>query len=468
MRIRKNTNGSVPRLANGAGQRFEGDQDCCCSPTACTTCCLRVTFTGVTLFTEGVYEQVDSAYEAHFDEIEGSINGVGFIVCLEQVGDDWVGQNYIPVAVKTHVEDVGGGTPYGYACGYMRIEVVIDSAGKMIVGLGSEWGAVEQQLQLFYSEQPIGADALAYQSLPGCPSEYPESGVTFSNESEPELYFGNGDGSVLVEIVPTCNGENPVYTGPDCETAELFGQTICDEDDCPCGRTSEQPTCLLVTIKGSDGIDSVYQGGTLVSGAGGRNYVFGGPYERIDGTWWRFVAVVDDPDVATFGDDAAYFEKQCPGDHLDSYSGTYTYSDPADWATSPGDAQSALTNQTALTGIGTTVTVAACSCVDAADDYAADILCGDGDPPDGAIALTFSRVTDCHWEANNGTYTATLDWDSGTWSLVVTRISDSVEVFSATWSGTGDDPTGSHPFDSSIWDEDPCTAEPGSLRVEIE
>lgn len=106
-------------------------------------------------------------------------------------------------------------------------------------------------------------------------------------------------------------------------------------------------------------------------------------------------------------------------------------------------------------------------CASAADDYAADILCGDGDPPDGAVALTFSRVTDCHWEADNGTYTATLDWDSGTWSIVVTRISDSVEVFTASWSGSSNAPEGSHGFGFSVWDEDPCTAEPGSLRVEI-
>ena len=441
---------------------------CCCN-SVCSTCCLRVTFTGVTLFTSGVYEQVDGLFESHFDEIEGSINGVGFIVCLNEIsGDSIIGQAYVPVAVKTHTEDVGGSEVRSTACGYLRLSAGVTSGGILGISLVNTEGSAEETVNPFLGSVNVGADVLAYLNLPQCPDEYPSTGATITNEVEAEQYFANGDGTAYVEIVPTCNGENPVFSGPDCETADIWGQTICDEDDCPCGRTSEQPTCLLVTIKGSDGVDSVYQNNSVISGAGGRNYVFAGPYRRDDGTWWRFLAVADNPTAATFGGDCAYFVHQCPGDHLDSYSGTWTYEDPDNWDTTPSDAQDALAHQTALTGIGSTATVAACVC-DLADDYVSRILCGDGDPPDGEVTIELVQGdTPCNLVGDNGTYSEVLEWDDGTWTQTVTRNSDSVVVFTASWSGASNDPTGSHLFDASIWDDDPCTSEPGSLRSEIE
>lgn len=107
-------------------------------------------------------------------------------------------------------------------------------------------------------------------------------------------------------------------------------------------------------------------------------------------------------------------------------------------------------------------------CGGLADDYVSSILCGDGDPPDGAVMIELVQSeTPCQLVGDNGTYSDLLEWEDGTWTETVTRNSDSVVVFTATWTGESDDPTGTHPFNASIWDEDPCTGEPGSLRSEI-
>ena len=423
-----------------------------CGVCGCTTCCYQITVSGLTFETtnETIVYTLDVTSE-------GTLNST-FIVC---------DSSSIPVAFRTEKTDEDGTVTIG--CGYGAISTLVygsPGAYFLQVTIQGPTRYVLTEDVIFRTNISITDEQAAIISSGVCTDFGTVSGSNGLDPEDGEYPFNDGTGSVSVTLVPMCDDTYSVFT-VDCSTPETFAQTICDEDDCPCGRTSEQPTCLLVTIKGSDGIDSVYQTGVgVISGSGGREYSFHGPYRRTDGTWWRFIVVDDSPGDTTWGADAAYFEHQCPGDNQDSYSGTYALADDADWS---GDVATILAaHQTALTGIGTTVTAAACVC-DLADDYVSRILCGDGDPPDGEVTIELVHGdTPCKLVGDNGTYSEVLEWEDGTWTQTVTRNSDSVVVFTATWAGASNDPTGSHPFDGSIWDEDPCTAEPGSLRSEIE
>lgn len=99
-------------------------------------------------------------------------------------------------------------------------------------------------------------------------------------------------------------------------------------------------------------------------------------------------------------------------------------------------------------------------CASAADDYLLDIDCGGGYPSGWSDPIELVRGdAPCTWVGDNGTYNAELSYDAGTglWSLTITRNSDSVVVFTAIpWAGSSNDPSGSHGYDGSTFDEDPC------------
>lgn len=97
-----------------------------------------------------------------------------------------------------------------------------------------------------------------------------------------------------------------------------------------------------------------------------------------------------------------------------------------------------------------------CECVDAEDVYALDVECdGVGTSPSGWADLSLVRVEGtCRWEAAGATYSASMVYSGGSWTLTVTRNSDSVVMLSTTWAGTGSDPTGTHSYISGVWDEE--------------
>ena len=413
-----------------------------CGVCACTTCCYQITVSGLTFETTndaGIYTLDVTS--------EGTLNAT-FIIC---------GSSSIPVAFRTEITNDDGTVTLG--CKYADISTLVygsPDAYFLQVTIQGPAKYVLTEDVIFRTNISITDEQAAITSSGVCTEFGTVTGSNVLDPEDGEYPFNNGSGSVSVTMVPTCNGANPVFT-VDCSTSEGFAQTICDEDDCPCGRTSEQPTCALVTIKGSDGTDSVYQNGTLVTGTATRDYIFAGPYRRNDGTWWRFIVVTDDPDSPAWNSDGAYFEHQCPGDNLDSVSGTYTYADAGDWTGTGAAVGTVLTDhQTALTGIGTTVTVAACTCEEAADDYLLELPC-DTTPASWPSDITLSRTTTCEWVGTDGTYTATLTFTAGTWTLEVRRTSDDVLFISAVpWTAAGSDPTGTHGYDYSIGDEDGC------------
>lgn len=427
----------------------------CCKCHACTTYCFKVTFSGVT-FVTGSFDAGNFADVPVTSTTQGTLNGVGYYACLTEAGF----AAGLPVAHRVDGVLVDEDDDPINSCGYLTFGVFADAAGNFSVTMGTSsvgpglpnWTFGDDANDVFFASGTMGAEMTAVMAGDQT-CEYAagftataSNSLTFTNNYMTP--FINGTGSVTIEIVCNCDGSHDPFL-VDCSTPEGFAQTLCDEDDCPCGRTSEQPTCLLVTIKGSDGIDSVYQTGVgIISGSGGRTYTFHGPYRRTDGTWWRFIVVNDSPGDTTWGADAAYFEHQCPGDGEDSYSGTYTLADDADWT---GDVATTLAaHQTALTGIGTAVTVAACTCEGGPDVFNVSIQCDIGTTPDGwtDIEVTRSESDVCTYEGDDGTYEVTLNYNSGTgeWTCEIRRIADGLLIVDATWSGSGDDPTGTHGF----------------------
>lgn len=447
MRGRRNTNGSVPRLASGAGQSVEADVPCCCG---CGTCCYKVTFSGVTFDTSALLYEVDHQittpddYTVQITSVEGSINGT-FYICN--------GTNYIPVAMLITYTHNEGDDDYT-SCGYVYVSVshnTISDTLTVIVGVPmltvpNEEDQIFNGVCSLTTEQSDQLDAQA--SCEDWGTAEADNSLT-QGFSYP---FTLGTGSVVVELVPNCDGTYDNHLA-DCTTeGTLTRQTICDPD-CPCGYTDEQPVCTQVEFNDPDGDPNVYQDGRLISGTETRDYAFYGPFQRGDGTWYRFLIITDLPEVAEPNADGAYLELACAGPGADNYSGTYTIADPADWlgVSTIGPMLDPMSgnHQTALANL-TTATVSDCECAAADDVYTVGIDCEVGVPPAGWTDITVTRAGEsCYWEGVGGGRYAKMWFVDGTWYASVERSIDNVLIVDATWIAAGDDPTGTHPFNNT-------------------
>lgn len=265
---------------------------------------------------------------------------------------------------------------------------------------------------------------------------HPTEGVPFYDPNEEPWAVYDED---LEEWIPGPDAvlENVTFTIRLVQTAVA----VCETYTC-----TWQPSDVgTITTSGGD---FEFTGGSL-SRISPNFYTFAGP----DGTWHLKLASGDCPT-------GEWTVRQDPNPHtLTGTGASQTYDLDAPYvdtftnrviSTSAGDCEE--TDPTYFCDGG---------CSGAAFDYVVDIDCGGGYPTGWStyIEVNQGTVCQCKWTGNNGDYSAVMEYDesSGEWSLTITRNSDSVVVFTAIpWAATGDDPTGSHGYDSSIWDEDPC------------
>ena len=412
---------------------------CCCG---CGTCCYKVTFSGLTVDTSALIYEVDhqittpDSYTVQIDDVEGSLNGT-FYICN--------GTNYIPVAMLiTYTDDVAD-EDYE-ACGYVAVSVGFNPIGETLtvivrVPLTAVPGDEDQ---IFNGVCSLTSEQTAILTDQTTCEDWGTAEADNDLTQGFSYPFTLGTGSVVVELVPNCDGTYDNHLG-DCTTeGTLTRQTICDPD-CPCGYTDEQPVCIQVEFDDPDGDPNVYQDERLITGTDTRDYVFLGVYQRGDGTWWRFIVVTDLPDVAEANADGAYLELACTGPGVDNYSGTYTVADPADWTGVTTIGTMLATHQTTLANL-TSAVVSDAGCCDAEDVYTLAIDCGVGVPPDGWTDITLTRVGNtCFWEGVAGGRYAYMQSVDGDWYARVENGSD-VLIVDATWTADGDDPAGTHPF----------------------
>lgn len=450
-RAYRKSNGGVPRLASGAAQAWEEFQSCCCGPAVCNSCCFQVTLSGLSFVTTALYAEVDQFFD--YDSTvqtgtdQGTLNGT-FIVC---------DNDPIPYALRVEYTENGNDVGSGdfSACGYVYVAAIYNPFTQMIdvVVRIPLFSVPNEEDQIFAASVSLTPEQIAIiEGVATCDG----FGTAESDNSlgEGTFYpFNNASGTVTIGLVPTCNGANPPFV-VDCGiTPTGFYQTICDDEDCPCGRTDAQPVCITVAYNNSAGVPVTY--GFNVPSFGGtsdRNYVFVSP-RKFDnsGTPWLVIIVRDDADgAAAYDEDGAYLGLQCVGDFLDNIVGTFTMLDAADF---PSPFSTVLTNhQTTLANLST-VTTAICGCVSAADVYTLSIQCEIGtEPADwlGDITLTRTSSPGCEWIGSDSTFTATLEYYDGDWHLSVDKAAFG-EVFMVMWTAAGSSPTGTHTYTTSTW-----------------